>query len=188
MTAVAGIAAFILSLLISYQLFPASDVPGDMGYAMARLLFTVAITVLVSVLVSKLRNRQDGRPQQQENAARANGAGQGAPVRDMAASETNRHVAVQLAAAGGMGGIMARQWLSAFDRDSSVPAFGVRPYWTPTGPGGTPQLLSTVGFQSLDERLRYVREVDAGDPLLRIMIDDPSPSVREAVLTKLGRS
>lgn len=61
---------------------------------------------------------------------------------DLVAKEHNRRVAQDLASGGGMVGIMARQWLSAYDEDPSVPIFGVRPYWSPTGPGGTPQAIS----------------------------------------------
>lgn len=105
---------------------------------------------------------------------------------DVVAQESNRAVAVHVAESGGMLGIMARQWLSAYDDDSTVPLFGVRPYWTPTGPGGTPQLFSTIGLRGVDDRLRYVGEVAADDSLLAIMANDPNPRVRDAVRRRLG--
>ena len=104
---------------------------------------------------------------------------------DLHAKENNRQVALQVADSGGMLGSTARLWLKAYDTDPSVPIFGVRPYWTPTGPGGTPQLLSTIGLRGLDGRLRYVGEVEAGDSLLPIMADDPHPRVRDAARARL---
>ena len=104
---------------------------------------------------------------------------------DLHAKENNRKVALQVAESGGMLGSTARLWLKAYDTDPSVPISGVRPYWTPTGPGGTPQLLSTIGLRGLDGRLKYVGEVEAGDSLLPIMANDPHPSVRDAARARL---
>jgi hypothetical protein len=104
---------------------------------------------------------------------------------DVEAKENNRKVAIELADSGGMLGIQARQWLNAHEVDSSVPIYGVRPYWTPTGPGGTPQLFSVIGLRGLDSRLAYVRKATAGDPLLAIMANDPNPLVRDAARSRL---
>ncbi|WP_159599063.1 hypothetical protein [Agromyces humi] len=105
---------------------------------------------------------------------------------DLTAKARNREVALQLAATGGMQASMARQWLQAYEKDSSVPIFGVRPYWTPTGPGGAPQLLSTIGLRGIDDRLEYVRQAAASDPLLPIIVDDPNRLVREAARARLA--
>lgn len=104
---------------------------------------------------------------------------------DLVAKENNRQVAVQLASGEGMLAMNARLWLKAHDRDPSVPIFGVRPYWPPLGPGGSPQLLSTMGLQGVDSRLAHVWGTAADDPLLPIMADDPNPRVREAVAARL---
>ncbi|TFD49564.1 hypothetical protein E3T55_10785 [Cryobacterium frigoriphilum] len=104
---------------------------------------------------------------------------------DLDAKENNRQVALQVANSGGLLASTARLWLKAYDSDPSVPIFGVRPYWTPTGPGGTPQLLSMIGLRGLDHRLKYVGEVEADDSLLAIMADDPHPKVRDAARARL---
>lgn len=117
-----------------------------------------------------------------QNKSKASGP---AEVEDLAAKENNRQVALQLAEAGGLHGIQAKQWLRAYDGDASVPIYGVRPYWTPTGPGGSPQLLSMIGLRSVDERLHYVREANDDDSLLPIMADDPNSRVRDAARARL---
>ena len=113
-------------------------------------------------------------------------AADGGANEDLAAKDNNRLVAIELARAGGMLGVMARQWLDAYDRDSSVPIFGVRPYWTPTGVGGAPQLLSLIGMRGLAERLEHVRGAEAGDPILAIMAEDPNPKVRAVARARLS--
>lgn len=124
-----------------------------------------------------------------EPPPRAGGAGgSGSPGRgtgeDLAAKDNNRKVAMEWARGEGMLAANARLWLKAHDSDPSVPIFGVRPYWTPTGPGGTPQLLSTIGLRGVDARLDYVRETTADDPLLPIMAKDPNPRVRDAAAAR----
>jgi hypothetical protein len=104
---------------------------------------------------------------------------------DFVAKENNRKVAEQLASGEGMLAVNARLWLKAHERDPSVPIFGVRPYWTPTGPGGSPQLLTTIGLSGVDARLDYVREATAYDTLLPIMANDPNSRVRDAVAARL---
>ena len=99
----------------------------------------------------------------------------------------NEQAARRFAAAlsmGGMTAIMARQWASAFERDRSVAEFGVRPYWTPTGPGGSPELLSIVGLKGATDREQYAREIDIGDVFLAIMEDDPDPRVRQVASSR----
>lgn len=106
---------------------------------------------------------------------------------DLVAKEHNRQVAIELARAGdGMLAILARQWVKAYEQDPSVPIFGVRPYWTPTGPGGTPQLFSTIGMRGLEDRLAHARALDDGDVFLDIMAADPHPMVRAAVRARLS--
>lgn len=104
---------------------------------------------------------------------------------DLVAKENNRKVAMHLADMGGMPGVMARQWLQAYGVDNSLPIFGARPYWTPSGPGGAPELLSLIGLRGADKRLQYVREAAAGDILLEIIADDPNPRVRDAARARL---
>lgn len=52
MAAIAGIAAFIIALVLSYQIFP-NPGTGSMSYAGGRFVFTVAVTIAVSVIASK---------------------------------------------------------------------------------------------------------------------------------------
>ncbi|MFJ6284659.1 hypothetical protein ACIQHF_16570 [Pseudarthrobacter oxydans] len=52
MAAIAGIAAFIFALVLSYQIFP-NPGTGSMSYAGGRFVFTVAVTIAVSVIVGK---------------------------------------------------------------------------------------------------------------------------------------
>lgn len=54
MAAIAGIAAFIIALVLSYQIFP-NPGTGSMSYAGGRFVFTVAVTIAVSVIVGKWR-------------------------------------------------------------------------------------------------------------------------------------
>ena len=52
LAAIAGIAAFIIALLLSYQIFP-NPGTGSMSYAGGRFVFTVAVTIAVSVIAGK---------------------------------------------------------------------------------------------------------------------------------------
>ena len=106
--------------------------------------------------------------------------------RDELDIHSNCVAAQQTAEMGGFLGVMARNWLKAYDEDPSVPPFGVRPYWTPTGPGGAPQFLSTMGFQGVERRLDYVHQAANDDSLLSIMSYDPHQCVRDAVRVRLG--
>lgn len=108
------------------------------------------------------------------------------PGEDLIAKENNRKVAIEVASAGGMMGAWASNWLKAYDRDPSVPIYGVRPYWTPTGLGGSPEVLSIVAFHGLEARLRYARELEDGDIFLEIMANDPHPSVRDLARARLN--
>lgn len=65
MAAVAGIAAFVVALFISYQIFP-DPRTGDMGYAGGRFIFTIAVTIVVSVVASKASARRREEEQQRE--------------------------------------------------------------------------------------------------------------------------
>lgn len=62
MAAIAGIAAFIIALLISYQIFP-NPGTGSMSYAGGRFVFTLAVTIVVSVIAS---NASKSRREEQE--------------------------------------------------------------------------------------------------------------------------
>lgn len=57
MAAIAGIAAFIIALALSYQIFP-NPGTGSMSYAGGRFVFTVAVTIVVSVIASNASKRQ----------------------------------------------------------------------------------------------------------------------------------
>ena len=107
------------------------------------------------------------------------------PGEEMTTTRDSRQHALQVAEGGGFLSIMARNWLKAYDQDPTVPPFGMRPYWTPTGPGGAPQFLTIVGFQGVEKRLEYVRHEAAEETLLAIMADDPNPVVRDAVRARL---
>lgn len=118
-----------------------------------------------------------------------------APPRTLAHTTTNesfigqeksRATALRVAKEGGFLGIMARNWLKAYEEDPTLPPFGEQPYWTPTGPGGAPQFLTTLGFQGVEGRLEYAKHPQAEPTLLRVMADDPDPRVREAVRSRLG--
>ena len=52
MATFAGIAAFIIALVLSYQIFP-NPGTGSMSYVGGRFIFTVAVTIAVSVIVGK---------------------------------------------------------------------------------------------------------------------------------------
>lgn len=65
MAAAAGIAAFLLALLLSYQIFPDPGT-GSQGYALGRFIFTVAATVIVSVVVGKSSKKKQEAKQQLE--------------------------------------------------------------------------------------------------------------------------
>ncbi len=70
MAAVAGIAAFFLALLLSYQIFPDPGT-GDTGYAGGRFIFTVLVTVLLSVIASKIsKNRREERERREAELER----------------------------------------------------------------------------------------------------------------------
>lgn len=62
MAAMAGIAAFIIALWISYQIFP-NPGTGSMSYAGGRFVFTLAVTIVVSVIAS---NASKSRREEQE--------------------------------------------------------------------------------------------------------------------------
>ena len=83
-----------------------------------------------------------------------------------------------------MTGIWARQWLQAHDEDPSIPVFGVRPYWTLTGQGGTPEPLSVTAYHGVERRLQAVRET-TDFSTLTFMANDPNRRVREAVTQRL---
>jgi len=93
--------------------------------------------------------------------------------------EVARRFAAALAVGGGVA-VFARTWAGAWEQDNSVPPYGERPYWTPTGPGGAPELLSAVGLKGTPDRLRLARELPVGDHLRLIMADDPDQRVRAA--------
>src|SRR3954464_11715866 len=53
MAAFAGIASFVIALILSYQIFPDPGT-GDMGYAGGRFIFTAAVTTIVSVVATRV--------------------------------------------------------------------------------------------------------------------------------------
>lgn len=161
MRQVLGGLLFIAGMIVLWWGFLQSD---DVGEAIPTVAVAIGLA-FAGVVVSRVRSTETS----------------GEPAEDLAAKENNRKVAVQVAAGGGMVGILARQWLAAYESDNTVPIYGVRPYWTPTGPGGTPELLSLMGMRGVRERLQYVRETELRDPLLEIMGRDPHRDVREAV-------
>lgn len=88
--------------------------------------------------------------------------------------ENNRRVALMLATEESYFGMMARQWLKAYDADPSVPPFAIPPYWWTE----TLELISLMAFTGLDQRLDYVSHAAPDDTLLALMTDDLNPQVR----------
>jgi len=89
-------------------------------------------------------------------------------------------------------------WRAASERRSGVPPFGVRPYWTPSGPAGSPAPLSILAFCSAAARLRIAKDPTsdantlamlAGDAYLTGRPDpragDPNPDVQRAAAQRL---
>lgn len=175
MTAVIFIALAIVSGLIG----------GDTSEELAPFFGWGLALLAVSLLVYWL-SKSVASPSPRAGVASAGPGSQStSDGEDLVAKENNRKVAAELASGHGMLAVNARLWLKAYDKDSSVPIFGVRPYWTPTGPGGSPQLLSTIGLASVEARLDYVRETTADDTLLAVMASDPNPRVRDAAAARL---
>ncbi len=148
-------------------------VQGDTAKEVTPLVAWATVTLLVSLMAYAI------------SKSLAPSAAKTHADEDLSAKEHNRKVALALSESGGMLGISARQWINAYDKDPTVPVFGVRPYWTPTGPSGSPQLLSMIGLRGIDDRLSYVREAAADDSLLPIMANDPNRRVRAAVIARM---
>ncbi|MFW7414117.1 hypothetical protein [Demequina sp. SO4-18] len=101
-------------------------------------------------------------------------------------SHRNRDLAMRMTGLGGKTGMQAAQWLEAYGKDTTVPHFGVSPYWARTGPGGLPELTSMMGLRGDQERLEYIRQATAGDSSLELMCGDTSPEVRVAAILRSG--
>ncbi|WCD93083.1 hypothetical protein [Microbacterium sp. nov. GSS16] len=65
MAAVAGIAAFIIALFLSYQIFPDPGT-GGLGYAGGRFIFTIVVTIVVSVIASKISSNRRAEMERHE--------------------------------------------------------------------------------------------------------------------------
>lgn len=73
-------------------------------------------------------------------------------------------------------------WASSSTKAVGVPAFGVRPYWVPSGgPGGGPVPLTALAFRGAQTRRQVAMDPETPELTLRILAEDPDPSVRSVL-------
>ena len=68
-------------------------------------------------------------------------------------------------------------WQTAAARKAGgLPPFGVRPYWTPNGPGGRPAPFSVLAFWGAQARLRISTDPDTDQSTLMMLAGDQNPA------------